>query len=219
VVWWGIFWVYIPRSSITESWGRTLLDFLRNCQIDFQSGCTQLCFHQQWRSVLVAPHPCQHVLSLQCLILAILMDIRLNLSRFDLHFPDNVEYFFKCFYSSVPSPTWPGRDSVTQFPTHLDRFFMWWVLSVLLHRFWLILVESLFYSISERLLQLVSWVCLLGKFFFCPLLWGNIYLWCWDVFLVCSRMVDTTFINLCLFIGKVSPLMSKDINYQWLFIP
>jgi hypothetical protein len=30
---------YMPRHGIDKSWGRTIPDFLRNHQIDFQSGC------------------------------------------------------------------------------------------------------------------------------------------------------------------------------------
>jgi hypothetical protein len=70
---------YMPRSVTDGSSGQTIPKFLRNHQIDFQSGCTSLHSHQQWRSVLLPPHPCQHVLSLKFLILAILMDVRWNL--------------------------------------------------------------------------------------------------------------------------------------------
>jgi hypothetical protein len=33
---------YMPRSDIAGSWGGTISSFLRNHQIDFQSGCTSL---------------------------------------------------------------------------------------------------------------------------------------------------------------------------------
>jgi hypothetical protein len=78
---------YMPRSGIAGSSGNTISSFLRNCQTDLQSGCTSLQFHQQWRSVPLSPHPCQHLLSPEFLILAILTGVRWNLRGFDLHFP------------------------------------------------------------------------------------------------------------------------------------
>ena len=67
---------YMPRISISRSSGKTISNFLRNCHIDFQSGCTSLQSHQQWRSVPLSPHPLQHVLSPAFLILAILIGVR-----------------------------------------------------------------------------------------------------------------------------------------------
>jgi hypothetical protein len=49
---------YMPRSGIAASSGNTKSNFLRNCQTDFQSDCTSLQFHQQWRSVPLSSHPC-----------------------------------------------------------------------------------------------------------------------------------------------------------------
>jgi hypothetical protein len=62
--------VYMPKSG---SSGRTISNFLRNHQIDFQSGFTSVQSQQQWKSVPLFPYPHQHVLSLEFFILAILI--------------------------------------------------------------------------------------------------------------------------------------------------
>ena len=47
----GVSFGYFPKNGIDGASGRTISNFLRNCHIDFQSGCTSLQSHQQWRSV------------------------------------------------------------------------------------------------------------------------------------------------------------------------
>jgi hypothetical protein len=70
---------YMPRSGTAGSSGSTMSNFLRNFQTDFQSSCTSLQSHQQWRSVSLSPHPLQHLLSPEFLILAFLTGVRWNL--------------------------------------------------------------------------------------------------------------------------------------------
>ena len=100
---------YMPRWGIDGSSGSMMsANFLRNYQTDFQSGCTSSQSHQQWRSVPLLPHPPQHLLSPEFLILAILTGVRWNLRVvlicIFLMIKD-VEHFFMCFsdirYSSV----------------------------------------------------------------------------------------------------------------------
>jgi len=66
----------IPKRGIAGSSGSSMSNFLRILQTDFQNGFTSLQSHQQWRSVPLSPHPRQHQLSSEFLILAILTGVR-----------------------------------------------------------------------------------------------------------------------------------------------
>jgi hypothetical protein len=106
------------KRGIAGFSGSTMSNFLRNRQTDFQSGCTSLQFHQQWRSVSLSPHPCQNLLSPEFFILAILTgvwwNLRVVLICISLMIKD-AEHFFRCFsalqyslvenslFSSVPN--------------------------------------------------------------------------------------------------------------------
>jgi hypothetical protein len=91
---------FLPRRDIPGSSSSTMSNILRNCQTNFQSGCTSLQSHQQWRIVPLSPHPCQHLLSPEVLILAILTGVRWNLRVVLICISlkiNDVEHFFRCF--------------------------------------------------------------------------------------------------------------------------
>ena len=69
-----LFFVWLPRSRITELYGS--FTFLRKLHTVFNSGCTSLHSHQQSKKVSLSPHPCQYLLVLVLLILAILTGVR-----------------------------------------------------------------------------------------------------------------------------------------------
>jgi hypothetical protein len=107
----GVSFGYIPKRGMTGSSSRSISNFLRNVQIDFQSDCTSFQSHQQWRSVALSPHPLQYVLSPEVLILAIPIGVRWNLwvaSICTSLITKDFKHSFRCFSaigdSSVVKP-------------------------------------------------------------------------------------------------------------------
>jgi hypothetical protein len=91
---------YIPRNGIAGSYDRSMFRFLRSLQIFFQTGCTSLHSHQQWIRVPFPPHPCQHLLLVVFMMIAILTGVRWNLSVVLICIScmaRDGEHFFMCF--------------------------------------------------------------------------------------------------------------------------